>query len=281
MNTNKHHNLNSIKLYSLIKKDFLWSIIKNYHIYNPNKIFLPFTIIPKKFMINAYIWKDYYTANLSVNINHYKNTNCVYISMPKSACSSIARTLLLNENKKLGEDISLIHHNNSKYQINKKLFYKLKQFSHVFSFTFVRNPFDRILSCYNDKILSRKSNEIPKLYNQIPSFKNFSYRMTFLEFLENIEKIPNKFSEKHFCPQSYRLEKSKVCLDFIGKVESKKDWFFVENKLNLKNKFFVINKSEKTEHYYTDKERVIVLKKYKKDFQLWYPEELKKYKHLL
>ncbi|MEX0921056.1 MAG: sulfotransferase family protein [Candidatus Pacearchaeota archaeon] len=144
-----------------------------------------------------------------------------------------------------------------------------------FKFAFVRNPYDRIVSCYEDKVKRKFWKEFRELgIKQEDSFK---------DFVKKISKIPEEKADRHFVSQSYLLtnKKGNLIPDFIGRFENLEgDYKKVCQKLGIKNppKLPQKNKGKRDKDYrkYYDKEtQKLVEERYKKDFELFgYGKEL-------
>ena len=89
-----------------------------------------------------------------------------------------------------------------------------------FCFSFVRNPFDRLVSAFNNKIV--ELDVIPGPMQKMGLTKG----MTFTSFLECIAATNDDDLDVHLLPQSTILyQNSKLIPDFIGKLEQMEhDW---------------------------------------------------------
>lgn len=175
----------------------------------------------------------------------------IYYSVPKSA-SSFVRSRLFPGSYGLGPKTL---NQPCKYSIKSTKFLYKK----YFSFTFVRNPWSRMVSNWayftSSKFRIHQMNlsgyDMSKYYN----FKDFLIFSTF-------------FNNHHWQPQHLFLDSN---LDYIGKVENfNQDWFNIFEKLNLNpippKKVNTTNHKHYTE-YYDDESRDIVARKYAKDIE--------------
>lgn len=148
------------------------------------------------------------------------------------------------------------------------------KYKDYFKFRFVRNPWDRLVSCYHNKIKSDKN------FNDI-AFKNgiqrsflrygdtFQAGMNFEDFVHAICNIPDSEADDHFVSQSF--SKGNLLINFFGKFENlDKDFKYICKKIGLKNiKLSHLMKSdhENYKKYYTDETREMVRQRYKKDIE--------------
>jgi hypothetical protein len=164
--------------------------------------------------------------------------------------------------KEVPENVSI--HNlklrERKIKLNRKqkLYYK---------FTFVRNPYLRLLSCYNNKYINGCNDEM-KYY-----LGGYLYRVnTFEEFVNKVIKIPTAIMDRHIIPQFNVIYKNNNCLvDYVGKFENiSEDFGRLQKKYNFKElKYLNKSKDVNWEEFYTEELKEKVYLKYKKDFEIF------------
>lgn len=140
----------------------------------------------------------------------------LYFSIPKTASSSMKRYLRKHGFEKGRRDLDDMSSKqiqvynfprigHSEAALLRKQGYK--------SIVIVRNPFDRIRSCYTDKILKRKNNGIImypgfERYNLLFRKKLFHIDMSFDEFISSVSKVPDLIADGHFRTQTRYLWKA-------------------------------------------------------------------------
>jgi len=83
-----------------------------------------------------------------------------------------------------------------------------------FSFTFVRNPWDRIYSCFEQKVRSKGGNCSDYL-------NHFPRNMSFREWVKTITLQRNILKDRQFAPMhTLMINKSFDSMDFIGHIEN-------------------------------------------------------------
>lgn len=198
----------------------------------------------------------------------------VYVLIPKVASSSILRNLLFSIGRSEIEYTSLhsiLFHNNGNLNNKYKAYYK---------FTFVRNPFDRLVSCYKDKVAKPdKEGAIPYSF-QTPWPYSIPQPSSFADFVKTISKIPDCLADSHFKSQYSILAQKmfwqdKLLLDYIGKFEDlEHDWKVLAQKIGFEPHLEHHNSTKQVDYvssdyrtYYTPELAALVYKRYQKDFK--------------
>lgn len=136
-------------------------------------------------------------------------------------------------------------------------FIKLSDESYVgyHKFAFVRNPWDRLVSCYSDKVVGKK------MFRRCWG-KDFSY------FVDYVSEFDLQYADRHFRLQSTLIPDN---VDFIGKFESlSADFQTIVDNLNLPvEKMGHRNKSTRKDYkdYYDKELRQKVAILYQKDIE--------------
>ncbi len=140
-----------------------------------------------------------------------------YLSMPKVACSSISVSMLRRDD--IPDDYTV-------FSIRRPFCSSVPAGDGWFTFTFVRNPFARLVSCYESKFhtdplrnrnaMRRKSLDFDGyLYGYMKKDEGFS------TFINQIVSIPWRLDNNHFCSQYRKItdKNGKLLVDYIGKFE--------------------------------------------------------------
>ena len=96
----------------------------------------------------------------------------------------------------------------------------------LYTFAFVRNPWDRLVSCYRDKIQGEVADftlfSQSGVANCLARFDAFSANMSFEEFVYAVASIPDADADEHFRSQHKYLtnERGKIAIDFVGRYEN-------------------------------------------------------------
>lgn len=205
--------------------------------------------------------------------------NCVYIGVPKVASSSIKYTLWLMETDGSQAQMKKVKRSSNPFNHHKKLDYYLYS-DDLYRFTVVRNPYERVLSCYFDKILSELRTQFLGL-----GLKNYlrDRPLEFLEFLSLIHKQSPEKMDIHWRPQADIVQQNKINYDLIGRFETiGADMVTVLTQINADEKFIApwrqpanTRTGKKLAKYIGREERDLIREIYAKDFsQFGYSTEL-------
>jgi chondroitin 4-sulfotransferase 11 len=133
-----------------------------------------------------------------------------------------------------------------------------------FVFTFVRNPFDRLISAWNMFVYKGKVESNFEKFIKDRGVGHLLYE-------------DGKFTNDHWFPQSYYVEyeDGESFVDFTGKFENlKEDWPKVAKKFNINQNLYNVFLDNQSNHdyyrnYYTEELVSIVSDVYKRDLELF------------
>jgi hypothetical protein len=224
-------------------------------------------LIRKNYFLETLITSSYDLVKKSFRhhepVHVYAEQKCVYFPIQKAANTSINYAFLNKE-----QEIEPSTSNIGKEKRKSKEPYRKAVGLEYFKFSFVRNPFTRLVSCYRDKIQDRSS--VTKKY--------FGYLrgLSFENFIKTIDKIPVRYMDRHFKPQYTTLQfKGELQPDYIGRVEMfETDFKVLQEKFDLETppKINSRKKDKEWHEYYTEEIAHLVYTNYKQDFELWYPD---------
>lgn len=135
---------------------------------------------------------------------------------------------------------------------------RYKLYPDYFKFCFVRNPWDRVVSCYENKVVKRSYKPLKECY-----YKDFEYFVNFLD-RQNLER-----ADRHIKLQTSAIPLKEV--DFIGRLENfDEDFSYVLKRLNFQNTDYEHKNPSSHKHYstyYTPRTQEIIGRKYKADIE--------------
>lgn len=194
------------------------------------------------------------------SLKPFDEHKCIFVHITKCAGISIATSLFGN----LGGGHLRIPH----YQ----LIFSQREFDEYFKFTFVRNPWDRLVSAF---LFLKKggANKIDRKWAE----ENLSQYPDFDSFVNQWVTRKNVNTWKHFVPQYKFLcqpGKKTPVVDFIGHFECINDDFeTIQKRLQSKTSLQHLNKTEgvkkKYQEYYTETTKKIVADVYDEDIGIF------------
>lgn len=219
--------------------------------------------------------------------------NFLYAETAKVACSTIKRLLIRTENLYDRQDAPIDAHNRDKSPLHgikdhtEEIFNAVLQDPYIYKFSFVRNPYTRILSAYLDKIIRNKrpKKEILNIMN-VDLNKNpeaLEKHISFEEFLEAV-KMQNLFEMNiHWRPQYYHIRPDLIDYNKIGRFETFDNDIkeviavlknrvspYVQNKVKYKMSApHKTNSNEKVYQFYNSNARKLVSEIYACDFDTY------------
>ena len=195
-----------------------------------------------------------------------------YVPIPKVACSSLKVAIATA----LKIEGSYEHAHNIKFDL-----IDLDGLSNLpdryYRFAFIRNPWDKIVSCYKDKILhctdhlGNKDAFNGKLPPFMRKFPGLSKGMDFKDFLKVISGIDDYHAEEHFKSQWQFLydRNNRLAVDDVYRFEKiEESWLKICEKLGLN--YVALEHRKKVEgmpyqEYFDDESIEIVRKRYEID----------------
>jgi hypothetical protein len=139
-------------------------------------------------------------------------------------------------------------------------------FKNYYTFTFLRNPFDRFISCYFDKV---KGQPRDQKYKPL-----YCPDMTIPDFINYVITTPDHLLDYHVKPQSWYIDKASCYsqIDFIGTLDNyNRDIERVKDATGMtgENKILRPTKHGKAEEYLNNRQIEQLKKRYKGDFELY------------
>jgi hypothetical protein len=198
----------------------------------------------------------------------FENLDCFYLPITKAANTSIKTALICADTGvTLPEDF-----NPHSWESARAVAWDSAYAFTGPRFSFVRNPFARMLSCYKNKILPEaetRGTYIRGVHQSLLPFKRFSAGMDFDAFLGAVAAIPDERAEIHFLAQRCFLVGPKgLRVDFIGRVERLQDhWPMVERMLgtDVPLGHFNVTQTESHRDAYSTKGRKYVERRFAAD----------------
>ena len=150
----------------------------------------------------------------------------------------------------------------------------------LYAFAFVRNPWDRLASCYRDKIGGDVTDFTgfaeSGVTHCLARFDMFKAGMSFREFVHAVASIPDEDADEHFRSQADYVTNSsgEVAIDFVGRYEKlDNDFAQVAHEIGLPPEIKPprLQAAPKSVHadYYTSETRALMRERYARDIDLF------------
>ncbi|MFP1683081.1 sulfotransferase family 2 domain-containing protein [Alloalcanivorax sp. C16-1] len=189
-----------------------------------------------------------------------KSGDVAYLNIAKSGCTAI-KVALSDFRDSSPEQVGFNVHNPGDYDL---LFLDVlspgsRLLDQVFKFTFVRDPVDRALSFYRNKILIFDENVTP-YYQE----RGIEYGCEADTFIQRLVDIDPQDLEEHLYPQAETVfEGEKTLVDWIGCLENiEEHWSELTTIIGHQVGIKAINKTEKDDRSEASPQSIAVLRKY-------------------
>lgn len=180
----------------------------------------------------SYIPREYYV---------FDDRRLVYMPIYKVASTSIKTALIRPEQAIRSYPQQMDVHAEGSFGHHFLFGYRRRRY---FKFAFVRNPFERLVSCYEDRVRREIYEPIGRQYfdtsyNSILIKRlfgsTFSTKMSFADFVRLVARIPDVISDGHFKSQyGWTHRFGRRIPDYVGKLENlDQDWEPIARRFGL------------------------------------------------
>src|SRR6266545_3191367 len=204
----------------------------------------------------------------------------VYIEIPKVACTSIKTALASVVGVNLDEVGGNPHE--ARWPAPRAAPGRSgPPFPDLFAFTFVRNPWDRLVSCYRDKIRGEVDGYTyftirPGVANCLARFDALVAGMSFDDFVRAVASISDEDADAHFRSQHTFVtgEDGRPAVDFVGRHERlAEDFRRVERRIGLPPidlpRLQAARRTARYAAFYSPDSRRIVADRYRLDVEIF------------
>ena len=204
----------------------------------------------------------------------------VYIDIAKVASSSLKATFAAV----LGLDLDRVDGNPHEVEFPRPLESSgagERLYPGLYTFSFVRNPWDRLVSCYRDKIEGEVKDftqfSDSGIAHCLARFDVFSANMSFEAFVYAVASIPDAQADEHFRSQHNYLTNvgGDIAVDFVGRYENlEADFRYVAERIGLPPKISLPRMQANPRRvnyvdYYTAATRDIVATRFAQDIEFF------------
>lgn len=159
------------------------------------------------------------TASKMISGHFYcaESVKIAYLEIPKCACTSAKNLIAYFDNPDFVGTLEPFSVHTQADKIFKIIRAKNDpSLNSYFKFTFVRDPVDRFISFYRDKILTSKDEYTWRFL----SGHGFHVGMSMEETLSAMSGLNAENHDPHFAPQTtFLLDGNRLSVDFIGRIE--------------------------------------------------------------
>ena len=206
--------------------------------------------------------------------------HAVYVETPKVACTSIKTALA----EILGISLRATGgdpHGVEWPTVERSSSHSGRFFPGLFTFAFVRNPWDRLVSCYRDKMRGEVDGYTywtirPGVANCLARFDAFVPGMSFADFVAAVVSIRDEEADGHFRSQHTFVTdgEGKSGVDFLGRFERlAEDFRLVQECIGLpRNELPWLQKARNAARYtdfYTKETRHIAGERFRQDIDMF------------
>lgn len=199
----------------------------------------------------------------------------IFFTVPKVAASSLKSVFaeVLQLPVPAGELIEEIHHVNfphvKKYQIPRR-------YADHFRFCFVRNPWDRLVATYKDKVNYGKGHIYERYDNPFIQYlreRGLDHtKMEFADFVAFVAQLPDVDAEGHLRSQHLYTEDEhgRSLVNFVGKMENiGRDFEVIRERLGIRQTVPHLRKNQHKPYweYYDDKTAAMVNERFRTDIE--------------
>ncbi len=224
------------------------------------------------------------TNDFHNNTNISLRNKYLYFAVDKVANSSVKNALFAIEYAPVGKTAVTLYDERSSpllspYQLDDDLLRTVLNSGNYFRFTFVRNPFTRLLSCYLDRICTQTSNPRRYLNRYLKSHNISAEEVTFEVFIRAICEQASPVQNSHWRVQYDDVLFERIDYDYVGKFETLwTDMAFVSDKIwgsvrpemsdsSVNKSPKITNAGSRLAEFYTPELVELVVKRYEQDFR--------------
>ncbi|PQA88554.1 sulfotransferase family 2 domain-containing protein [Hyphococcus luteus] len=204
------------------------------------------------------------------------NSDLVFIAMPKAGNSSIlaALSVFLTEEDLRKADATEKDSVQKKFLPNVIRNYDKSELitPRTFTFTIVRNPWDRVVSHYSDKVASKT------MHKRLQKFPAFRHKMPFEEYVAALDSNWDEIRDVHVMPQTKLCfsPRGRFMPDFIMRLERIEEDFellkaLVKQRYDKDIELRHVNRSRRKDYmsYYNAADRRTVAQLYGEDIRFF------------